>query len=70
MHILQFEFYSIANSLAQDSIVYAASVELFLRNIHTVQLDSTTLEFESDADLMYAVLLLSDRQLYTVKNLC
>lgn len=66
---LRFLFKDISSQLAVDSIVYAVSVELFLRNIHCVQLDESTLAFDSDSDRSYAILRYSSNPLYSLRVL-
>lgn len=43
-----------------ESITYVATVELFLRGIHTVQLSATRIAFESERDLVLGLLILSE----------
>lgn len=43
-----------------ESITYVATVELFLRGIHTVQLSATRIGFETDRDRLLGLLLLSE----------
>jgi hypothetical protein len=43
-----------------ESITYVATVELFLRGIHTVQLSATRIAFESERDRTLGLLLLSE----------
>ena len=50
----------------KDCITHARGIDLYVRNIHTVQTNANTLVFESDRDRMYAQLLLSNDPLYTV----
>jgi hypothetical protein len=50
-----------------ESITYCATVELFLRGIHTVQLSATRIGFESDRDRMLGLLILSESSSFTVK---
>ena len=63
---LQFNYASDVSEYVCDVHTHCASVELFLRGIHTVQLDAHTLEFESASDLTYAQLMLSNSSVYTV----
>lgn len=66
---LQFNYpQSLASELC-DTYTYCASIDLFVRGIHSVQLDARTLEFESARDVTYAVLLLSASTVYTVEEL-
>ena len=53
----------------KECITHARSIELFLRNIHTTQSSASILNFESSRDRMYALLLLSNDPLYTVREL-
>lgn len=53
----------------QDAHTHSACTQLLLRNIHTVQLDANTIEFESARDQSYAVLALSGSSSYTVRVL-
>ena len=65
---LHFEYpRSLASELC-DTHTYCASIDLYVRGIHTVQLDAYTLEFESARDLTYALLLLSASTVYTVRQ--
>ena len=50
----------------KDCITHARGIDLFVRNVHTVQTNANTLVFENSKDRMYAMLLLSDDPLYTV----
>ena len=50
----------------KDCITHARGIDLYVRNIHTVQTNCNTLVFESTRDRMYAMLLLSNDPLYTV----
>jgi hypothetical protein len=43
-----------------ESITYCATVELFLRGIHTSQTSATRIAFESDRDRTLGLLYLSD----------
>ena len=63
---LQFNYASDVSEYVCDVYTYCASVELFLRGIHTTQLDARTLEFESARDLTYATLMLCASKVYTV----
>ena len=49
-----------------ESITYVATVELFLRGIHTVQLSATRIAFESDRDRMLGLLILSESSSFSV----
>ena len=63
---LQFNYASDVSEYVCDVYTYCASVELFLRGIHTVQLDHCTLLFEHARDLTYAQLMLCASSVYTV----
>jgi hypothetical protein len=43
-----------------ESITYVATVELFLRGIHTVQTSATRIAFESDRDRVLGLIYLSE----------
>lgn len=43
-----------------ESITYVATVELFLRGIHTVQLSATRIAFESERDRLLGLIYLSE----------
>ena len=49
-----------------ETLTYAVTVDLFLRGIHTTQSSATRIQFESERDRTYAMLLLSDRREFTV----
>jgi hypothetical protein len=49
-----------------DTYTHSAAMDLMLRGIHTIQMDTCTLNFETLKDLTYAVLLLSASSVYTV----
>jgi hypothetical protein len=53
------------SSLAKESITYAATIDLFLRGIHTSQSSASRILFESDRDRMIALLVLSASSVYT-----
>ena len=48
------------STTVKESITYCATVELFLRGIHTSQMSASRIAFESDRDRMLGVLILSD----------
>lgn len=50
----------------KESITYAASIELFLHNIHTTQPSASVLVIETARDLTYALLILSGFSRYPV----
>ena len=49
----------------RESITYCATVELFLRGIHTCQTSATRIAFESDRDRMLGLLYLSGSTSFT-----
>ena len=53
----------------KECVTHAKGIELYVRNIHTTQSNSHTLEFESERDRTYALLLLSNDPLYTVHEI-
>lgn len=50
----------------KESITYAASIELFLHNIHTTQSSASILTLECERDRTFALLLLSAFTTYPV----
>jgi hypothetical protein len=50
----------------KESITHCATVELFLRGIHTVQCSATRIAFESERDRTVGLLLLSNSDKYSV----
>lgn len=48
-----------------ESITYCATVELFLRGIHTVQMSATRIAFENERDLLLGLLILSESRSFT-----
>ena len=48
------------STIVKESITYCATIELFLRGIHTSQSSASRIVFESDNDRMLAVMILSD----------
>lgn len=48
-----------------ESITYVATVELFLRGIHSYQMSATRIAFESDRDRVLALLILSESKSFT-----
>ena len=50
----------------KEAITYAASVELFLHNIHSTQSSASVLTLECDRDRTFALLLLSAFTTYPV----
>ena len=53
----------------QDMITNTATINLYVRNIHTTQSSANTIVFESDKDRTYAMLLLANDPLYTLTPL-
>ena len=48
-----------------ETLTYAATVDLFLKGIHTVQMSATRIGFESERDRMLGLLHLTGRTEYT-----
>ena len=48
-----------------ESITYCATVDLFLRGIHTAQTSATRIAFECERDRLLGILILSDSNSYT-----
>ena len=69
MFRLRFNYKPSLELILCDTHTFAAGVELYIRGIHTVQLDAYTLEFESAQLQLFAMLLLSDSSVYTVSAL-
>ena len=66
-HTLKFNFHTITNATAIDALVYALSIELFLRNrIECTQPTEDSLVFESDAHCTFAQLALCADTRFTV----
>ena len=49
----------------KESITYCATIELFLRGIHTAQLSASRIAFETDRDRTLGLLILSDSTSFT-----
>ena len=49
----------------KESVTYCATVELFLRGIHTSQMSATRIAFESDRDRMLGLIYLSESKDFT-----
>jgi len=49
----------------KESITHCATVELFLRGIHTCQSSATRIVFESERDMLLGLLILSDNERFT-----
>lgn len=61
-----------ANTIVKESITYCATVELFLRGIHTAQTSASRIAFESDRDRLLGLIYLSESTSFTpvcVENL-
>lgn len=68
MHTLQFNFHTITNTQAIDALVFALSIELYMRNkIECAQPRDNQLEFTSSKDCTFAQLALSNDSRYTVR---
>ena len=66
-HTLQFNFLTITNGVAVDALVYALSIELFLKyGIECTQPTASSLVFDSDRDCTFAQLALCADTRYTV----
>ena len=69
-HTLKFNFHTITNSAAVDALVYALSIELFLKyRIECVQPADNVLEFTSARDCTFAQLALSNDSRFTLLRL-
>ena len=66
MYALRFNYKDSLEPILCDTHTFTAGVLLYLRGIHTVQVDSATLEFESARERTFAQLLLCDHSVYTV----
>jgi hypothetical protein len=67
MHTLLFKFTNMHSTVAQDALVYAASIDLFVHNkIDCSQTSDCTLEFDTAQDCLFASIALSNRSSYTV----
>ena len=66
-YTLEFNFHTITNSAAVDALVYALSIELFLKyRIECVQPADNVLEFTSARDCTFAQLALSNDSRFTL----
>lgn len=63
---IKFKYPSTKSEHYKESITYAASIELFLHNIHSTQSSASILTLESSRDRVFALLLLSDFTVYPV----
>ncbi len=52
-----------------DLITNTATIDLYVRNVHTTQSSANTIVFESDKDRTYAMLFLANDPLYTLTPL-
>ena len=50
-----------------ESITYTATIDLFLRGIHTSQTSASRIAFESERDRLLGVLILSANDKFTVE---
>jgi len=67
MHTLEFNFHTITNSAAVDALVYALSIELYLKHrISSSQLSDSTLVFETSMHCMLAQLILGSDTRFTI----
>ena len=67
MHTLEFNFHTVTNAQAIDALVYALSIELWLKHrIESYQTANHQLHFERESDCMLASLVLSANNTYTV----
>lgn len=53
------------STILKESITYCATVELFLRGIHTSQSSASRIVFDTDRDRMLGLLYLSDSTSFT-----
>ena len=67
MHTLEFNFHTITNPVAVDALVYALSIDLFLKHgIECAQPRADSLVFDSAAHCTFAQLLLCADTRFTV----
>ena len=66
---IKFRYPSTKSEMYKESITYAASIELFLHNIHSTQSSASILTLESERDRVFALLLLSGFSRYPVHAL-
>ena len=67
MHTLEFNFHTITNSVAVDALVYAQSIELFLKyRIPSSQPTDSTLVFETSTHCLLAQLILGSDTRFTI----
>jgi hypothetical protein len=63
---IKFIYPSTKSEQYKESITYAASIELFLHNIHSTQSSASILSLESSKDRVFALLLLSGFSSYPI----
>ena len=69
-HTLQFNFHTITNGVAVDALVYALSIDLFLKHrIECAQPSASCLVFDSERDCTFAQLALCSDTRYTLVRL-
>ena len=69
-HTLKFNFHTITNSVAVDALVYALSIELFLKyHIESIQPTADSLVFDSARLCTFAQLALCSDTRYTLVRL-
>ena len=67
MHSIEFNFHTITNEQAIDALVYALSIDLFLKHrIECAQPSASCLVFDSDRDCTFAQLALSSDTRFTL----
>lgn len=52
-------------TILKESITYCATIELFLRGIHTVQTSASRIIFESERDRVLGLIYLSESSSFT-----
>ena len=68
-HTLEFNFHTITNGVAVDALVYALSIELWLKHgIHCDQPTESSLVFESAAHCTFAQLTLCSDTRFTLSR--
>ena len=63
---IKFIYPSTKSEQYKESITYAASIELFLHNIHSTQSSASILSLETSQDRVFALLLLSGFSPYPI----
>ena len=67
MHSIEFNFHTITNAQAIDALVYALSIDLFLKHrIECAQPSASCLVFDSARDCTFAQLALSSDTRFTL----